>query len=339
MIVLPGKKCKGEPTPTGNRLDYKCNAATCFFVTVALYFVFGHGLHWFPPGFAFYYFGAIVKVTTIVGLSLSLAAYIKGLLWPTNADCTIRGPSYFFYDFCLGTELNPRIFGFDIKLFFIGRVGMIGWGIMILSYATAQYELYGYISNSMVLLVVLQMVYVIDWAWKESWYLATLDIMHDHFGFFLGYGAACWIKTAYTAQAWYLVHYPVHLSLPSMLLIIAINASGYFIFRASNNQKLSFRASQGKCTIWGKPAVFVEASYRTSDGKQAKNLLLASGFWGLSRHFNYFGDLLITASFCMCCGFTHIVPWTYMFFMAWLLVYRAHRDDLRCRTKYGADWN
>jgi len=270
---------------------------------------------------------------------LALAAYVKGLLYPTNEDVTIRGFSHFIYDYCLGTELNPRIAGFDVKIFVIGRIGMIGWGLVILSLAAAQFDNFGHLSNSMILVVILQLVYVIDWAWKESWYLATLDIMHDHFGFFLGYGSSCWLLTAYTAQPWFLAHNPVNLSISSMIAILIINSFGYFIFRMSNNQKLSFRATKGQCHIWGKPAVFVEASYSSSNGKQGKNLLLASGFWGLSRHFNYFGDLLITASFCMCCGFDHILPWTYMFFMAWLLGYRAHRDDLRCRTKYGADWD
>ncbi len=110
----------------------------------------------------------------------------------------------------MGVELNPRIGDFDIKMFFIGRIGnvisssssisflflmqseyilftnytyylrrffptgMIGWAIVILSHAAAQFETYGYVSNSMVLLIVLQMIYIIDWAWKEAWYTQTL---------------------------------------------------------------------------------------------------------------------------------------------------------------------
>jgi len=38
MIALPGKHCKGEMTPTGNKLDYKCNAEYAFIVSVLIFF-------------------------------------------------------------------------------------------------------------------------------------------------------------------------------------------------------------------------------------------------------------------------------------------------------------
>lgn len=64
-----------------------------------------------------------------------------------------------------------------------------------------------------------------------------------------------------------------------------------------------------------------------------------TGWWGLVRHPNYIGDLIF--SFCTCagCGFSHIVPWTYFFFMASLLIHRALRDDARCSSKYGDRWS
>ena len=101
------------------------------------------------------------------------------------------------------------------------------------------------------------------------------------------------------------------LSTQAVASVVFIQVLGYVLFRITNNQKLSFRAANGKVNIWGKPAEFVRAKYSTTDGKERTNLLLASGFWGLARHFNYLTDLLITASFCMCCGYEHIMPWTY----------------------------
>ncbi len=135
--------------------------------------------------------------------------------------------------------------------------------------------------------------------------------MHDHFGFFMAYGSTCWVLTIYTSQAWYLVYNPIQLTNLQMLGILAINMIGYIFFRMTNNQKLIFREAQGNVSIWGRPAMAIEAKYSTADGKERRSLLLCSGFWGLSRHFNYLTDLLITASFCMCCGITHLIPWTY----------------------------
>lgn len=49
-------------------------------------------------------------------------------------------------------------------------------------------QLYGYVTDSMVLVNVLQAIYVIDFFWHEDWYLRTIDIQHDHFGWYLAWG-------------------------------------------------------------------------------------------------------------------------------------------------------
>lgn len=62
-----------------------------------------------------------------------------------------------FYDFMMGIEFNPRIGKwFDFKLFFNGRPGIVAWTLINLSYAAKQQELYGYVTNSMILVNVLQ---------------------------------------------------------------------------------------------------------------------------------------------------------------------------------------
>lgn len=57
----------------------------------------------------------------------------------------------------MGIEFNPRIGKwFDFKLFFNGRPGIVAWTLINLSYMAKQQELYGYITNSMILVNVLQ---------------------------------------------------------------------------------------------------------------------------------------------------------------------------------------
>jgi 7-dehydrocholesterol reductase len=113
---------------------------------------------------------------------------------------------------------------------------------------------------------------------------------------------------------------------------------GYYIFRAVNNQKDRVRSTNGNCKIWGKPAQVIRTQYTTSDGKLHKSLLLTSGFWGVSRHFNYVGDLLISSAMCLTCGFGYVIPYFYIVYMTILLVQRIERDHQRCSGKYGKYW-
>lgn len=57
----------------------------------------------------------------------------------------------------MGIEFNPRVGKwFDFKLFFNGRPGIVAWTLINLSYMAKQQELHGHITNSMILVNVLQ---------------------------------------------------------------------------------------------------------------------------------------------------------------------------------------
>lgn len=57
----------------------------------------------------------------------------------------------------MGIEFNPRIGKwFDFKLFFNGRPGIVAWTLINLSFAAKQQQLYGHVTNSMVLVNILQ---------------------------------------------------------------------------------------------------------------------------------------------------------------------------------------
>ena len=70
-------------------------------------------------------------------------------------------------------------------------------------------------------------------------------------------------------------------------------------------QRKNFREANGKGLIWGKPPVFVAAKYDVIDAVtgevtgQRKSLLLASGFWGIARHFHYVFELTAAWSWCL----------------------------------------
>lgn len=66
--------------------------------------------------------------------------------------------------------------------------------------AMKQYELYGYVTNSMILVNFLELIYVVDYFWNEAWYLHTIDMHHDHFGWYLAWGDMVYLPFMYTLQ-------------------------------------------------------------------------------------------------------------------------------------------
>lgn len=201
-----------------------------------------------------------------------------------------------------------------------------------------QYQTQNYVEPSLILVTILQTLYVVDFFVHESWYLRTIDIAHDHYGFYLAWGCFCFLPTTYTIQGQYLGLYPQSPSNTYLAVVFTIGLVGYVIFRSVNNQKDKVRRSAGRCQIWGKPAEYIVAAYKTSDGKEHKSLLICSGWWGWSRHVNYVGDLLLSYSSCALVGSTKVVVWVYAIWMTLLLVHRCLRDEKRCSVKYGVAW-
>eukprot|EP00158_Paraphelidium_tribonemae_P008658 Partr_v1_DN28644_c1_g1_i2_m50421 putative )-reductase len=335
---LPGPIGYGQMTPAGHQLPYKVNGLRAWILTHALFFFGAYYANWFNATVIYDNWGALLVAANCYGYFLTAFAYVKALVAPTHADdCKFSGS--FLYDMFMGVEFNPR-FGkyFDFKLFHNGRPGILAWTLINASFAAAQYQQYGRITNSMVLVNWFHFCYVIDFFINEDWYLRTVDIAHDHFGFYLAWGDSVWLPFMYTLQSHYLVRNPVTLPAWAAAGVFALGMFGYYIFRSVNYQKDLIRRTNGDCLIWGKPAKMIRAKYTTSDGKEHSSILLCSGWWGLARHFNYTGDLVLSLAMCASCGIDHILPWFYVVYMTILLMDRIRRDDARCSGKYGKYW-
>ncbi|KAI0244326.1 hypothetical protein L0F63_004681 [Massospora cicadina] len=264
-------------------------------------------------------------------------SYAKAHYAPSHPeDCKFSGS--LIYDIFMGVELNPRLGDLDFKLFHNGRPGITAWTLINLSFLFAQYQRYGYVTNSMVILNFLHAIYVMDFFYYEDWYLRTIDIAHDHFGFYLAWGDSVWLPFMYTLQAQYLYLNPIDLSPLFSAFIVTLGLAGYYVFRQVNNQKDLVRKKRGDVNIWGQPARVIKAQFMTNDGICHTSLLLTSGFWGLSRHFNYVGDLMMCLAFCLTCGLDSLLPHFYFLYMVVLLVHRVRRVHSRCLGKYGVYW-
>ncbi|XP_042197343.1 7-dehydrocholesterol reductase isoform X2 [Callorhinchus milii] len=328
----------GARTPSGVINEYQINGLQAWIITHVLWFANANYFQWFSPTIIFDNWIPLLWCANILGYAVATFAMIKAYLFPSNAeDCKFTGN--FFYNYMMGIEFNPRIGKwFDFKLFFNGRPGIVAWTLINLSFTAKQQELYGQVTNSMILVNVLQAIYVLDFFWNESWYLKTIDICHDHFGWYLGWGDCVWLPYLYTLQGLYLVYNPVQLATTTAVSVLLLGLVGYYIFRMTNHQKDLFRRTDGKCKIWGKKPEYIECSYVSIDGKKYQSKLMISGFWGVARHLNYTGDLMGSLAYCLACGFGHLLPYFYITYMTILLVHRCLRDEHRCVNKYGKDW-
>jgi len=271
------------------------------------------------------------------------------------------------YDFYIGRELNPRItlpfFGeIDLKTFCEMRQGLTGWILIDLAFIAKQYRLYGFVSDSIVFVTAFQAFYVLDGQYLEAGIMGMMDITTDGFGYMLSFGDLAWVPFLYSTQTRYLSVYPVHLGWSGVAAASAVFATGLYIFRAANSQKSLFRSNPND------PKVAKLSYIQTKRGTK----LLTAGWWGKSRHINYFGDWLQASPFSLPTGISGysilsagsaiatshaatmldgrvvvqdeargwgiIFTYFYVLYFGVLLIHREGRDDVACAKKYGDDW-
>ncbi len=335
MRVLPGKSFKGPLTPKGNIPVYKANGVSAYLTTLVLFLAATEVFHFFPATILYDNLGGLAGALNFFSLIFCLFLYVKGRFFPSSSDNSTTGN--FIFDYYWGTELYPRVFGFDLKMFTNCRFGMMSWGLLLISYAAKQKQLYG-LSDSMVVSILLQFVYLTKFYFWETGYLRSLDIMHDRAGFYICWGCLVWVPMVYTSPAMYLVHHPNHLGFALASLILVVGTAAILINYWADKQRLLFRLSEGRCKVWGKKPRITVAEYTASDGSAKQGLLLASGWWGIARHFHYVPEVIGALCWSLPALWLNFLPYFYVCFLAVLLFDRALRDEERCFKKYGMSW-
>jgi 7-dehydrocholesterol reductase len=163
-------------------------------------------------------FSPFLAACNVGALALCVVLYLKGRFAPSTRDAGHTGNLPF--DIFWGTELYPRFghalwkLGWDVKLLTNCRFGMMFWGVGILSLAAAQYEAQGFVSDSMLVSVGVQLVYVLKFFHWEMGYMSTMDIQHDRAGFYICWGCMVWVPSVYTCHTLFLTNHPYQLGLP-----------------------------------------------------------------------------------------------------------------------------
>jgi delta24(24(1))-sterol reductase len=156
-LYMPGVYGKGKciPSLNGKQLDYYCSAVWSWYTTIILAILL-HVTGVFRLYTLIDEFGSIMSVGIISGFGVAIVSYISAL--SRGAQHRMTGSP--IYDFFMGAELNPRMFGWlDLKMFFEVRIPWYMLFLITLGACARQYEEYGYVSGEACFLLMAHFLY------------------------------------------------------------------------------------------------------------------------------------------------------------------------------------
>lgn len=237
-------------------------------------------------------------------------------------------------DIFLGRAENPQFFGgrVDAKmlLYLIGAAMLM---LNVLSFAAHHILVHGDAYNPGVFVYVGMFTwFVFDYLTFERVHLYTYDLFAERVGFKLGWGCLTFYPYFYAVGLWAIAPLPDPGTPPWVLaLFVVVFLTGWSFARGANMQKFTFKRDPDK--------VFL-GLFKPDTVTDGERTLLCSGFWGISRHVNYLGEILMATGLALALGYPASPwPWLYPLYYVLLLVPRERDDDKRCAAKYGALWD
>ena len=340
--LMPGVWAYGKPLAHegGKQLKYYCSAYTSFYTTIALV----GALH-FSGAFPLYTiideFGPLLSVSILSGWLVAVVAYVSALA--RGAQHRMSGNHV--YDFFMGAELNPRMFGIlDFKMFF--EVRMPWYILFLLSCGTAarQWETYGYVSGEVGFVVLAHFLYANATSKGEELIVTTWDMYYEKWGFMLIFWNLSGVPLSYCHCTIYLAnHHPdeYRWNRPFLVGLYIAYLFAYWVWDSCNSQKNRFRAME-KGTLT-KRNTFPQVPWQTLHNPRTietglGDKILADGWYGMARKVHYTCDVFFATSWGLITGFNSPFPWFYPVFFVTMIAHRAWRDISRCREKYGEAW-
>lgn len=324
-VLLPARRVTGyvRDERTGELLQYRLNGLLVFAVTVGLWLLAGtSGVMPWDWLWTHRWSGAAGALGLGIAASVAVVVTAPG-----------RGGS-FPKEFYLGRRANPRLFGgrVDAKMF-LYVFGATLLELNLLSFAAHHYSTYpGDPSPGVVLYVALFTWFICDYLFFERVHLYTYDLFAERVGFKLVWGCLFFYPYAYGVGLWAAADLP-NPHAPVWLLVLAalVFFAGWSLARGANMQKFHFKLDPER-TFLGR--------FRPESISDGERRVLCSGFWGVSRHVNYLGEILMATGLALSLGYPALIaPWLYPLYYVLLLVPRERDDDRRCAARYGALWD
>ena len=323
-FFLPGRWVTGYITKPGSlvKMRYRLNGIVVFFVAVILWFGLGY-LNIFSYDWLYRYRWYELAGTFTFGIFFSMAVVIP---YPSVKKS-------FWSDFYLGRVENLQWWDgrIDAKMW-LYLVGAITLELNTLSFAAHHWMVYGAQASPGIWLTAILLTYfVVDYMTFEEVHLYTYDLFAERVGFKLGWGCLVFYPYFYAISLWSTINLPNPNTSHWLLgIYVLIFFTGWGLSRGANMQKYFFKKNPEKAFLGIVPETITDGN----------NQLLVNGFWGISRHVNYLGEILMGTGIILCTGYpTLIWPWLYPLYYVVLLFPRQIDDDKRCVLKYGELWD
>lgn len=323
-LVVPARVVDGyvRDERTDRPLRYRLNGLRVFVVVLALA-ALAVKSRLIPADFLWTHRWEGLAGAVLTGL-LFTAAIVAG------APPTGRG---FAAEVYLGRRANPR-WGdgrVDAKMF-LYLAGAVMLELNLLSFAAHHWRRHAPDpSPGVALYAALFTFFVTEYLNFEEVHLYTYDFFAERVGFKLGWGCLAFYPYFYAVGLWGEADAPNPHTPPALLALCALTFFvGWALSRGANLQKFLFK-TKPEAKLFG-----LLAPVAIGDGRHR---LLCSGFWALSRHINYLGEILMALGLCLSLGHPLSVwPWLYPLYYVGLLFPRQADDDRRCAQKYGPLW-
>ncbi|KAK2070029.1 hypothetical protein P8C59_004564 [Phyllachora maydis] len=342
-IWAPGVWGHGKPLAHlgGKQLAYYCSAYTSFYITFGLAFAL-HYTGLFKLYTIIDEFGPLLSVAILSGYMVSIIAYVSAFA----RGATHRMTGNHVYDFFMGAELNPRMFGIlDFKMFFEVR---LPWYILLMlscGAAARQWERYGYVSGEVAFILMAHYLYANACSKGEELIITTWDMYFEKWGFMLIFWNMAGVPLSYCHCTIYLAnHHPdVYRHHPAVLVLMVLGyLFTYWVWDTSNSQKNRFRAMERGTLIVRH--TFPQLPWQTLHNPQVikmdtRDTILVDGWYAYARKIHYTCDAYFALNWGLITGFESPFPWFYPVFFCAMIAHRTLRDVHKCREKYGKAWD
>ena len=276
----------------------------------------------FSSEFTLYWNRAVYVLRQLLLLSLPVSQFYV-LLFYTSGNILL--------DFYNGREIRPMALGLDLKLL-LYYPAAIGASILQAAFALRQYEKNGFLTLGVATILFIKAILLFDFVFFEPTLIYAHDVLYDGFGIrWLQSVLLFWplinsLGLFHLAQANRDV-YPFLEDLPELTLPflgVLISCLGLFIRRRAIIEKFRFRSERLR----------TKSSGSGPTSSFASKGVLASGWWGLVRHPDYLGDVILSLGLAIPAGFASATPWIAPMCVFVATLCRIRWAENACKKKY-----